>query len=82
MMNMMNQYQMNFTLNNGEIVADDQARSMVVRRLIIYGYSLKERRAAAITVTSKESGHYGYTIAALVREARDLIIERFWVRDS
>lgn len=74
MMNMMNQHQMNFTLNNGLMVSDSIARTMVSIRLIIYGYSLAERRSAAMTVTSNKSGHYGYTIAALVRAAKDRIV--------
>lgn len=66
----------NFTLDNGLIVTDAEARAMIVKRLpsVLYRPSLEHRKAAAERVTASESGHFGYTIGALVREARDIIL--------
>jgi hypothetical protein len=67
---------MNFTLDDGLIVTDEEARKLIVKRLprIIYKPSLEHRKVAAARVTAPDSGHYGYTVSALAREARDIIL--------
>jgi len=65
---------MDYTLDNGLIVTRKEAKVMIVKRLGGFRFNLDTRQTAAALVTAPESGHAGYTVSALVREAYDLCL--------
>lgn len=60
---------MNFTLDNGTPKTRVEAVKLVTYRLATPMLSIQARHRAAVKVTAPDSGHWGYTISALVREA-------------
>lgn len=67
---------MNFTLDNGEHKNRQLTKRIISYRLSPW-YTLESRKLAAESVTDPNSGHAGFTISALVREARASGLLRF-----